>query len=135
MSSLVVKHSSIRVLFVMVALFDLELEQLDVKITFLHNELEKRIYITHLEGFIAQGKEDHVCLLKKSLYGLKQSLKQWYKRFDTFMLGHCYFRNDYDSCMYFKKLSYDILIVYLLLYIYDMLIASKNIPMINSLNY
>jgi hypothetical protein len=129
-----VKHSSIPVLFVMVALFDLELEQLDVKITFLHNELEKRIYITHLEGFIAQGKEDHVCLLKKSLYGLKKSLKQWYKRFDTFMLRHCYFRNDYDSCMYFKKLSYDILIVYLLLYIYDMLIASKNIPKINSLN-
>ena len=118
----------------MVALFDLELEQLDVKITFLHNELEKRIYIPHLEGFIAQGKEDHVCLLKKLLYGLKQSLKQWYKRFDSFMLGHCYFRNDYDSCMYFKKLSYDILIVYLLLYIYDMLIASKNIPKINSLN-
>jgi len=51
-SSLVVKYSSIRVLFVMVALFYLELEQLDVKITFLHNELEKRIYIPHLEGFI-----------------------------------------------------------------------------------
>jgi hypothetical protein len=27
------------------------------------------------EGFIAQGKEDHVCLLKKPLYSLKQSLR------------------------------------------------------------
>ena len=39
--SLVVKHSSIRVLFIMVALFDLKLEQLDIKIVFLHDELEE----------------------------------------------------------------------------------------------
>ena len=39
--SLVVKHSSIRVLFIMVALFDLKLEQLDIKIVFLHGELEE----------------------------------------------------------------------------------------------
>ena len=41
----VVKHSSIRVLLVMVALFDLELKQLDVKTTFLHGELEEQIYM------------------------------------------------------------------------------------------
>ncbi|KAL6350190.1 hypothetical protein AAG906_004131 [Vitis piasezkii] len=40
MFSLVVKHSSIRVLFIMVALFDLKLAQLDIKIVFLHGELE-----------------------------------------------------------------------------------------------
>ena len=39
--SLVVKHSSIKVLFIMVALFDLKLEQLDIKIVFLHDELEE----------------------------------------------------------------------------------------------
>ncbi|RVW75611.1 Retrovirus-related Pol polyprotein from transposon TNT 1-94 [Vitis vinifera] len=38
----VVKHSSIRVLLVMVALFDLELKQLDVKTTFLHGEFEMK---------------------------------------------------------------------------------------------
>lgn len=95
----VVKHSSIRVLLAMVALFDLELEQLDVKTAFLHGELEERIYMHQPEGFIVQGKEDHVCLLKKSLYGLKQSPRQWYKWFDTFMVGHGYTRGNYDSCV------------------------------------
>ena len=61
----VVRHSSICVMLAMVALFDLELEQLDVKTTFLHRELEEQIYMHQPEGFVIQGKEDHVCLLKK----------------------------------------------------------------------
>ena len=72
----VVKHSSIRVLLVMVTLFDLELKQLYVKTTFLHGELEEQIYMHQPKGFIISGKEYHVCLLKKCLYGLKQSPRQ-----------------------------------------------------------
>ena len=51
----------------------MKLEQLDVKTAFLHGELDKQIYIKQLEGFIVEGKEHQVCLLKRSLYGLKQS--------------------------------------------------------------
>ncbi len=71
MLSLVVKHSSIRVLLAMVALHDLELEQLDVKIAFLHGELEKQIYMSQPERLVILGMENHVCLLKKSLCGMK----------------------------------------------------------------
>ncbi|KAH9669015.1 hypothetical protein KPL70_021617 [Citrus sinensis] len=39
----VVKHSSIRILLAMVALLDLELEQMDVKTAFLHGNLEEQI--------------------------------------------------------------------------------------------
>jgi len=38
----IVKHSSIRVLLAIVVFFDLELEQLDVKTTFLHGDLQKK---------------------------------------------------------------------------------------------
>ncbi|KAG8481529.1 hypothetical protein CXB51_026324 [Gossypium anomalum] len=75
----VVKHSSIRALLGIVAMHDLELEQLDVKTAFLHGELEEDIYMQQPEGFTVSEKEDYVCLLKKSLYGLKQSPRQWYK--------------------------------------------------------
>eukprot|EP00268_Persea_americana_P042185 TRINITY_DN42208_c1_g1_i1.p1 TRINITY_DN42208_c1_g1~~TRINITY_DN42208_c1_g1_i1.p1 ORF type:complete len:105 (+),score=6.38 TRINITY_DN42208_c1_g1_i1:161-475(+) len=60
----------------MFAKFNLELEQLDVKTAFLHGELGEQIYMYQPEGFQIHGNEDHVCLLKKSLYGLKQSPRQ-----------------------------------------------------------
>jgi hypothetical protein len=65
----VIKHSSIRALLGIVAMHDLE--QLGVKTAFLHGDLEKEIYMDQLEGFIVSGKENFVCKLKKSLYGLK----------------------------------------------------------------
>ena len=76
-------------------------------------------------GFKVAGKEKLVCKLEKSLCGLKQSLRQWYKRFDKFMSGRGYIRSLYDPCAYFRKLPSGEYI-YLLLYVDDMLIASKN---------
>ena len=50
---------------------DMELEQLDVKTAFLHGDSKEEIYMLQLEGFKEPGNEDCVCLLKRSLYGLK----------------------------------------------------------------
>ena len=100
------------------------LEQLDVKTAFLHGELEETLYMQPPEGFINESNKNHVCLLKKSLYGLKQSPRQWYKRFDTHMVENGFKRCNYDSCVYFK-VSDDVT-VYLLLYVDDMLIACKD---------
>ena len=70
----VVKMTSIRTVLGLAASLDLELEQLDVKTTFLHGDLHEEIYMEQPEGFEEKGKEKFVCKLKKSLYGLKQHL-------------------------------------------------------------
>ena len=74
-----------------------------MKTAFLHGELEEDIYIQQPECFMVSGKKDYVCLLKKSLYSLKQSPMQWYKRFDSFMISHNFRRCTYDSCVYFRR--------------------------------
>ena len=65
---------------------NLHLEQMDVKTTFLHGDLEKDIYMQQPEGFVVPGKEHMVCKLTRSLYGLKQAPRKCYKKFDSFMI-------------------------------------------------
>jgi hypothetical protein len=85
--SLVAKLTSIRFILSIVVAFDLEVEQMDVKKTFLHGDLEEEIYMNQPEGFVVKGKTELVCKLNKSLYGLKQSPRMWYQNFDTYILG------------------------------------------------
>jgi hypothetical protein len=50
--SRVVKIVSIRIVLALVALLDLELEQLDVKTSFLHGYLDEEIYMEQRQGFV-----------------------------------------------------------------------------------
>ena len=115
----------------LVTQYELELDQLDVKIAFLHGDLEEEIYMSQPTGFKTAGKENMIYKLKKSLYGLKKSPRQWYKCFDSFIREERYTQSHYDPCVYYNKLpggEYN----YLLLYVDDMLIASKsNLLLIN----
>ncbi|CAA7027631.1 unnamed protein product [Microthlaspi erraticum] len=103
----------------------MELQQMDVKTDFLHGYLDETIYMEQPEGYVDEKHPDKVCLLQRSLYGLKQSPRQWNTRFDSFMQSHGYRRSEYDSCVYFKELHRGEYI-YLLLYVDDILIASKD---------
>ena len=73
-----------------------------------------------------------VCRLKNSLYGLKQALKQWYKKCDSFMVGHGYRKTNADHCVYVKKFP-DGKFLILLLYVDDMLIVRQDASMIGDL--
>nr|GEU79295.1 retrotransposon protein, putative, Ty1-copia subclass [Tanacetum cinerariifolium] len=120
----VVRHTSTRVILSLTACEDYELEQLDVKTAFLYGNLKETIYTRQPPGF-EEGTNNKVCLLKKSLYGLKLSPRQWYKRFDVYMINNGFSRSGYDSYVYFKEFAPG-MYVYLLPYVDDMLIACKS---------
>ena len=62
-----------------VATADLELEQLDVKTIFVHEDKDEDIDMSQSAGFLVMGEESHhACQLKKSMYGLKQAPRMWY---------------------------------------------------------
>ncbi|KAH9782310.1 hypothetical protein KPL71_008845 [Citrus sinensis] len=90
----VVRHASIRVLMAITATQNLELEQFNVKTAFLHGNLQEEIFMSQSEGYKAPDRRDYVYLLKKSLYGLKQSPRQWYLKFDEFMTTHGFQRSE-----------------------------------------
>lgn len=58
---------------------DWEVIQLDVVGAFLYGELKETIYLSQPEGFVDKDHPTHVWKLNLSLYGLKQSARQWYQ--------------------------------------------------------
>ncbi|MDF3686135.1 reverse transcriptase domain-containing protein, partial [Enterobacter hormaechei] len=81
------------------------LEKLDGKTTFLYGDLHKEIHMAHAQGFEVKGKENLVCRLQKSLYGLKQEPHQWYVRFDNFMHEHGYSRFHLDRSTRYETIA------------------------------
>ena len=67
---------SFRIIMALVAHFDLELHQMDVKTAFLNGDLEEDVYMQQPLGFRQADTEHLVCKLKKSIYGLKQTSRQ-----------------------------------------------------------
>eukprot|EP00253_Pinus_taeda_P035717 PITA_35717 len=61
----VAKVTFIRLLLSVVAVFDFEVEQMDVKTKFLHGVLEEEIYMKQYEGFAAKGKKELIQLSSK----------------------------------------------------------------------
>jgi hypothetical protein len=84
------------------------------------------------QGYKVKGKENLVCRLKKSLYGINQYPRQWYLKFDRFMTEQYYIRCHFDHCVYFKRLENGSYII-LLLYRDDTLVVWSNMQDINFL--
>ena len=69
----IVRVQSICAILSLVAFFDFELNQMDVKTAFLNGYLEEDVYMEQPKVFISKGDENKVCKLEKSIYGLKQA--------------------------------------------------------------
>ena len=123
--SLVVKMTTLRFMLGIVATDNLELIQLDVKTAFLHGDLTKEIYMEQQQGFVASIQEHLVYRLKKSLYGLKQTPRQWYKKFDDFIQSVGFSKSDEDHCL-FTNTTQDGSPIFLIIYVDDMLLSGQH---------
>jgi hypothetical protein len=96
------KQSAIKIFLSYAAAMDLELTQFDIKTAFLYAKLKETSEHYEPEGFVVEGKEDHVCQLLKSLYGLKQAPFEWNEEFNEFILAFGLVRSEADPCIYFR---------------------------------
>jgi hypothetical protein len=62
---------------------------------------------------ILPNEKKKVCILVKSLYGLKQALKQWHEKFDKAILLNDFHHNNVNKCMYSKFTKDFSVIIYL----------------------
>ena len=115
---------SFRIIMALVAHYDLELHQMDVKTAFLNGDLYENVYMAQPEGFVVEGKEHLGCKLKKSIYGLKQASRQWYLKFDQIIREFGFEENKRDNCIYAKFRGSKF--IFLILYVDDILLASSD---------
>jgi hypothetical protein len=103
---------------------------MDVKISFLNGNLTEDVYITQPEGFIDPKHAGKICKLQKSIYGLKQASQSWNLCFDEVVKGVGFIKDVEEPCVY-KKVSGSAL-VFLVLYVDDILLIGNDIPMIEA---
>ena len=113
----------------LVAHFDMELHQLDVKTTFLNGDLEEEVYMKQPERFITNGNDYIVCKLKKSICGLKQASRQWYLKFHDVISSFGFIENVMDQCIYHKVSGSKI--IFLVLYVDDIFLASNDLGLLH----
>ena len=99
----VVKFETIRIVMAITAADDLEIVQFNIKTAFLHGDIAELLYMEQPEGFVDLSHPDYVCLLRKALYRLKQSSRNWNTKFHAFLLQFGLTVSDADPCAYFSS--------------------------------
>ncbi|KAL9253357.1 Retrovirus-related Pol polyprotein from transposon RE1-like protein [Drosera capensis] len=100
----IAKLNILRVLISLVAHRSWPLYQLDIKNTFLYCDLAETVYMFQPPGYETAG-ENHVCRLRKSLYGLKQSPRAWFEKFNKVVQDIGFFRSSADSSLFVHRRS------------------------------
>jgi hypothetical protein len=72
----VARITYIRVLFVLALIYKFYIHQMDVKTTFLNEDLNEKVYMQKSKSFKFPKNEKKIYKLVKFLYGLKQAVKQ-----------------------------------------------------------
>ena len=106
----VARLQTLRILLAVAAIEDLDIDQMDVVTAFLLGALKNKIYMEQSEGFVKVKRL--VCLLKQSLYGLKQSAWIWNMRFTTYMKDHGFEQSNADPCVFIGAENGIILTIY-----------------------
>ena len=119
----VVRGESVRAVIALAAERGLMLHQLDVTTAFLNGTLEEEVYMKQPEGFVVDGKEDMVCKLHKSIYGLKQSPRCWNMALDTHLKSIGLQQSDSDPCLYTAQEGEMAIVA---VYVDDILIATES---------
>ena len=82
-----------------------KIRQMDIKTAYIKAPIAEEIYMKQPEGFeqLDNKEKPLVCLMNKSLYGLKQSGRNWYLTFRNFLVAKGFESSVHDNCLFIKK--------------------------------
>jgi hypothetical protein len=125
----IARHDTIRLLLALAGQKVWKVYHLDVKSAFLNGILLEEIYVQQPKGFEVAGHEHKVYKLFKVLYDLKQALRAWYNRIDTYLIQLGFNRSENKTTLYLKQNEDGIQMV-ISLYVDDMLVTESNVKLL-----
>jgi transposase InsO family protein len=124
------KYATLRALLALCAAHNLELHQLDIKTAFLNGELEEMVYIEQPPGYM-EGDGTLVCRLNRALYGLRQAPRAWHLKLKNELEHIGFTSSSADPGLYTCTSGEHT--VFVMVYVDDILIASKSLDAVNSI--
>ena len=92
------KLHSLRMILALAAVYDWEIDQMEVVTAFLNPKVDGDVYMALPQGL--EADKHLVCKLRKSLYGLKQAPHLWYEHIDHFLRSLGLQQCEYDPNVY-----------------------------------
>jgi transposase InsO family protein len=116
--------TSVRMLLQVAVQEDMIVHQMDVKTAYLNAPIDCEIFMEQPEGFVKKGEngEKLVCKLNRSLYGLKQSGRNWNKLLHEHLETNRFEQSYVDNCVYTRDGGNVIVIIW----VDDIMIAAKD---------
>ncbi|GFY15399.1 retrovirus-related Pol polyprotein from transposon TNT 1-94 [Trichonephila clavipes] len=120
----VVNIESFLLLIALAAKLKLNVNFFDVKTAYLYGDLEETVYMLPPPGYEKLIGDDKVCKLKKSIYGLPQSGRNWYMKIKGELENFGLKQLASDNCVFIKSVNQSVLI--LCMYVDDLAIFCNN---------
>lgn len=127
----VVRYSSIRYLMAIAAQFHLTIYQMDAVTAFLQGDLKEEVYMEQPEVY--NDGTNRVCMLRKSMYGLKQASRQWNIKLSNVLIKAGFKQSKVDSCIYFNII--DKSMTFVAVYVDDLMIFSNDNAVTSNLKH
>ncbi|KAL0546984.1 hypothetical protein IC582_016904 [Cucumis melo] len=98
----VARHDIIRLMVSLAAQNSWPIFQLDVESTFLHGELQEKVFVDQPLGYVKVKDEHKVYRLKKALYRLNQAPRAWYSRINAYFTKEGFKKCPYEHTLFTK---------------------------------
>lgn len=120
----VIKPVTIRLILTLAVTYNWSIKQLDFSNAFLHGVLQEQVYMKQPVGFVDPRFPQHVCLLHKTIYGLRQSPREWFTKLCDSLLQMGFMESHIDVSLFIKRNSSSV--TYVLVYVDDILITGSS---------
>ena len=121
----VVRYENIRLVVALAVEHGIYLHQMDVSSAYLNGDLHDEVYMRQPPHFEDRKHPGKVLKLKKSLYGLKQSGREWNTKLNAFLMQLGFKSCISDRCIYTQRSNgiYNIIVVY----VDDLIVGSTSL--------